>query len=199
MAETVPANWNLVSSSCSDGSPVSAIELGGGETVTCTFHDARERGAIEITKTRKHKAAGGSAPHEGVTFTVTGGELPAGGVTAVTDANGKACVDNLLDGSYTVTETLPAGYHAEGALAKNATVVDEATCAAGPKAGVSFVNIPLTNLTVSVDSQIDGGTASTIDCGDATDPVETGANGDGSKSKVDLEPGTYTCVVVIDP
>ena len=77
--------------------------------------------------------------------------------------------------------------------------MDEATCAAVPKAGVSFVNIPLTNLTVSVDSQIDGGTASTIDCGDATDPVETGPNGDGSKSKVDLEPGTYTCVVVIDP
>jgi hypothetical protein len=201
VAETVPANWNLVSSSCSDGSSPASIGLSGGETVTCTFHDARERGAIEITKTRKHAAAGGSAPHAGVTFTVTGGELPAAGVTAVTDANGKACVDGLLDGSYTVTESLPAGYHADGALAKNATVTDEATCASGPKAGVSFVNVPLTNLSVSVDSQIDGGTASTIDCDDnALDqPVATAANGDGSKSITDLEPGTYTCVVVIDP
>ena len=52
--------------------------LGGGETVTCTFHDARETGAIEITKTRKHAAAGsGDHPHAGVTFTVTGGGLPA--------------------------------------------------------------------------------------------------------------------------
>ena len=199
--ETVPANWNLVSAACSDNSPISAISLQAGETITCTFHDARERGAIEITKTRKHAAAGGSAPHAGVTFTVTGGELPAAGVAVVTDVAGKACVDGLLDGSYTVTESLPAGYHAAGALAKNATVTDEATCASGPKAAVSFVNIPLTNLSVSVDSQVDGGTASTIDCDDNTadQPVATGANGDGSKSITDLEPGTYTCVVVIDP
>jgi len=200
VAETVPANWNLVSSSCSDGSPVTAIALSGGETVTCTFHDARERGAIEITKTRKHAADGpGNHPHAGVTFTVTGGELPAGGVTAVTGADGKACVDGLLDGDYTVTETVPTGYHAAGATSKTATVTDEATCASGPKAGVSFLNTPLTNLTVSVDSQVDGGTASTINCGDAGDPVSTGPNGDGSKSKVNLEPGTYTCTVVIDP
>ena len=54
---------------------------------------------------------------------------------------------------------------------------------------------------MSVDSQVDGGTASAIDCDDNTtdDPVATGANGDGSKNVVDLEPGTYTCVVVIDP
>jgi hypothetical protein len=199
VAETVPTNWNLVSSSCSDGSDPAAISLQGGETVTCTFHDARERGAILITKTKKHAAAGGSAPHAGVTFTVTGGELPAAGVTAVTDADGHACVGGLLDGNYTVTETLPAGYHAAGALAKTATVVDEATCASGPKAEVSFVNVPLTNITVSVDSQIDGGTASTIDCGDPNDPVSTGPNGDGSKNKLNLEPGTYTCTVVVDP
>jgi Prealbumin-like fold domain len=199
VAETVPAGWNLVSSSCSDGSPVSAIAVSGGETVTCTFHDARERGAIEITKTRKHAAAGGVAAHPGVTFTVTGGELPAAGVTVVTGPDGKACADNLLMGSYTVTESLPAGYHADGDLAKPVNVVAEGSCTAGPKAGVSFSNTPLTNLTVSVDSQIDGGTSSTVDCGDVGDPVSTGPNGDGSKSKVDLEPGTYTCVVVIDP
>ncbi|MGA8046210.1 MAG: hypothetical protein WCA30_08080 [Dermatophilaceae bacterium] len=32
---------------------------------------------------------------------------------------------------------------------------------------MSFVNTPLTDVTVSVDSQIDGGTASTISCVDA--------------------------------
>ena len=64
---------------------------------------------------------------------------------------------------------------------------------------MSFVNVPLTNITVSVDSQIDGGTASTIDCGDPNDPVSTGPNGDGSKNKLNLEPGTYTCTVVVDP
>ena len=61
--------------------------------------------------------------------------------------------------------------------------------------------MPLTNITVSVNSQVDGGTASTITC----DPAEpnpdatTGTNGDGSHTRSDLEPGTYTCTVVIDP
>ena len=59
--------------------------------------------------------------------------------------------------------------------------MDEATCALGPEGGGGFVNVPLTDITVSVNSQVDGGTASTIDCGDAGDPVSTGANGDGSK------------------
>ena len=112
--------------------------LSGGETVTCTFHNAREKGAILITKTRKHAADGpGDHPHAGVTFKVTGGELPAAGVTAVTNADGEACVDGLLlssltgVGDYTVTETVPAGYVADGATAKTVTVSNEATCAAG--------------------------------------------------------------------
>lgn len=40
--EIVPNNWDLVSATCSDGSPVSAIDLDAGETVTCTFTNARE-------------------------------------------------------------------------------------------------------------------------------------------------------------
>jgi len=59
----------------------------------------------------------------------------------------------------------------------------------------------LTNVTVSVDSQVNGGTASTINC-DWTAPdtsAGTGADGDGSLTRNDLLPGTYTCTVVIDP
>jgi len=214
VAETVPAGWNLVSSTCDDGSSSASIGLSAGETVTCTFHDARQKGAIEITKTRKHAAGGsGDQPHPGVTFTVTGGELPAGGVTVVTNAQGVACADGLvvssLVGDYTVTETVPDGYQAAGATSKTVTVTAEATCASGPKAGVSFHNTPKTNITVSVDSQVDGGTSSTIEC---TDPdgntVASGltdANGDGSATATGLLPTAppatraITCVIVIDP
>ncbi len=35
----LPANWSLGSSSCSDGSPIGAISLQNGETVTCTFNN----------------------------------------------------------------------------------------------------------------------------------------------------------------
>jgi uncharacterized surface anchored protein len=160
-------------------------------TISLTFVDPRQPGAIKITKTRKHAADGtGDHPHAGVTFTVDG-------TTVVTDANGVACVDGLDFGTYTVHETVPAGYHVDG-NDKQVTVDNSATCAGTPYAGetVSFHNTPLTNITVSVDSQVDGGTSSTISgCVSAS----TGANGDGSGTANNLEPGTYTCTVVIDP
>jgi hypothetical protein len=205
VAEDVPAGWTLVSSACDDGSPVSAIDLQDGETIVCTFHNARQLGAIDITKMRKHAAAGpGDHPHPGVTFTVEGGNLPIGGVQVVTDANGRACVNGLVlssfVGNYTVTETLPGGYHNVGPLSQGVAVTDEATGCGDephPDADVRFDNMPLTNIVITVDSQVDGGTASVIDC-DGT-ISNTDPNGDGGQTHNDLEPGTYTCTVVVDP
>jgi uncharacterized surface anchored protein len=132
-----------------------------------------------------------------VTFTVNG-------VSKVTDANGVACFDGLTFGSYTVHETVPAGYHVDG-NDKQVTVDNTAACADSPYLGetVSFHNTPLTDITASVNSQVDGGTASTITCvdgdGNTVASGTTGANGDGSATASDLEPGTYTCTIVVDP
>jgi hypothetical protein len=59
---------------------------------------------------------------------------------------------------------------------------------------------------VTVDSQVDGGTASTIQCTDSEGNVSngsTGANGDGSLTVNDLLPTdptvTLTCTITIDP
>ena len=49
VTETVPAGWDLTSATCSDGSPVTAIDLSVGETVTCTFTNT-ERGHILVDK-----------------------------------------------------------------------------------------------------------------------------------------------------
>ena len=173
MSETVPAGWDLVSSTCDDGSDPASIALEAGETVTCTFHNARETGAILITRTASTPPTGpGDHPHGGVTFTITGGELPAGGTAVVTDSNGQACIDGLVlsafdgIGDYTVTETVPTGYVAIGASEKDVTVVEKGDCDSGPQADVGFSNMPLTNITVTVDSQVDGGTFSSIDCDD---------------------------------
>jgi hypothetical protein len=119
----------------------------------------------------------------------------------MTDANGEACVDGLVlssfVGDYTVTETVPAGYSASP-TSDTVTVSTESTCGDGNKAAAGpFHNTPLTDLTVSVNSQVDGGTASTIDCDGVT--ASTDPDGDGSLSRLDLEPGTYTCTIVIDP
>jgi hypothetical protein len=76
-------------------------------------------------------------------------------------------------------------------------VVDNtATCAGGGGETVSFVNTPLTDLDVSVTSQVSGGTRSTIDCVVAN----SGPFAENPTLSVDdLVPGTYTCTIVVDP
>jgi len=158
-------------------------------------------GALKIVKTKKHaESVPSTQPHAGVNFTVTGGDLPAAGQVVMTDANGVACIAGLPAGSYSVTESVPTGYAVTSANPQTATVVENSTCAGS--ATVTFTNVPLTNITVSVDSQIPGGTASTIDCDLAADPpfdFTTPAGGDGSFSLNDKVPGTYVCTIVVDP
>jgi hypothetical protein len=181
-----------------DGVADQHVTVVANQTVTVgPLTDPRQTGAILVTKTRKHAADGaGDHPHAGVDFTVNG-------VTKPTDANGQACFDGLLPGNYTVHETTPAGYHGEAD--KTVTVNNQASCSDNPYTGetVTFHNTPLTDISVAVNSQIDGGTASTITCKASDDSTvasgSTDANGDGSVSASDLEPDTYTCTVVVDP
>jgi hypothetical protein len=56
---------------------------------------------------------------------------------------------------------------------------------------------------VTATSQVDGGTASQINCVDAADE-DVGNSGPGfvdpaTANANDLPPGTYTCTVVVDP
>ena len=108
-----------------------------------------------MTKTRKHAADGpGDHPHSGVDFTVNG-------VTKTTDANGQACFDNLIFGTYTVHETTPAGY--VGEADKTVMVDNKATCTEVPYVGetVTFANTALSTNHDHVLSQVPGGTAVT--------------------------------------
>jgi hypothetical protein len=49
-AETVIAGWDLTSAICSDQSPVNAISLQAGETVTCVFTNTQQPGRIIVEK-----------------------------------------------------------------------------------------------------------------------------------------------------
>lgn len=165
-------------------------------TPDLTFTDVAQTGAILITKTRKHAAAvGGTSAHAGVEFTVNG-------VKKNTDSNGKACFDGLAFGNYTVTETTPTGYKAQPS--QTITVDNKASCTDNPYVGetASFVNTPLSNITVSFSSQVTGGTQAKISCtGLTATPADATPNDwdDTSEAYLNLDPGTYTCTVVIDP
>jgi Prealbumin-like fold domain len=209
--DSLPPNWEFANLDCSastgvtpslNGATVTFAIDNAADILNCTYTNELNVGAIKITKDRKHAASDPSTqPHPGVIFGVTGGGLPAG-TTVTTDANGVACLDGLAFASYTVTENVPAGYVSDDAE-QTVTVDNTASCGDDPYGGESlaFHNTPLTNVTVSVDSQIDGGTASTIVCDGAT--ASTGPNGDGSLTVSDLLPTdptvTLTCEITVDP
>ena len=173
--------------------------------------DQRSRGALKIVKERKHAASGIGLnhPHAGVTFTLTGGPESVLVVDS-TDVGGVICIDGLLLGEYTVTETVPAGYAAAGDVSKVVEVTNnDGDCSDGSGTFdvVEFLNIPLTVVSVSVDSVVDGGTYSSISCVDSdgvsvlsVDAIGGGAGPDDiSGSTGELLPGTYTCTIVVDP
>lgn len=167
--------------------------------LSLTFVDPRLRGSIKVIKTAKHFDQTGATSADLVaTFTVTKGANTIGAIT--TNAAGIGCLDGLLFDTYTVTETsVPTGYRAPAA--QSAVVSSSASC---PTASVtkSFVNAPLTDITVSVNSQVLGGTASSITCtgiNPTPNDATPGAFDDTSETYKDLVEGTYTCTIVIDP
>jgi hypothetical protein len=123
----IPTGWDLSSSSCTDGSPVSAISLQGGETVTCTFND-RQRGSVTI-----HKQDDAGNALQGAVFELYtdnaplagnpphGNEDTATGQTCTTDAGGDCTISNVVPGQYWIVETTtPTGY--DSAADKNIVV-----------------------------------------------------------------------------
>ena len=59
--------------------------------------------------------------------------------------------------------------------------------------------MPLTDVTISVNSQVNGGTASTWTCDNGGPSGSTGANGDGSSTATNLEPVVIHCTITVDP
>jgi Prealbumin-like fold domain len=180
------------------------IKVQPGDTVTCTYTNKRNLGAITITKTGKNKAAGaGNQPLSGADFSITGPNGYSKSVT--TGADGTVCVDSLTFGDYTVTETKPpAGYQADDSTGHTVTVDNNATCADNPYGGeaISFTDTPLTDISANATSQKPGATNSTIICKDANGNTvaDSGALGDpADASAKGLTPGTYTCTITIDP
>jgi hypothetical protein len=190
------------------GSFQADIVVGNLGEVTCTYVNTLQQGAIQVTKT----STKGNAPLAGATFAVK--KNGAAVATLVTDATGKACVDHLAFGNdYTVQETgAPTGYQINDPSVHNVTVDNNATCTDNPfggeSTGLSFSDTPLSEIGVTFTSLAGPGvTAASIVCsgpGGAVAPVsENGAADpafdDTNETITNLAPGTYTCVVVVDP
>jgi hypothetical protein len=153
VAELTKAGWDLTGTSCSDQSPVTAISLQPGETVTCTFTNTK-RGTIIVEKQTSPDGATGS-------FTFTG------------DANGsigdggKITVNNLVPGTYTSSEADPKPGFALGAIvcddgqSATASTVDLASRLAtfkldpGETVTCVFTNVKAGTITILKNAQPD--------------------------------------------
>jgi hypothetical protein len=168
------------------------IDLQADDTIDCTYTNALQLGAIEISKTTTK----GDAPLAGVTFSIKG---PSGTFSVTTDATGTVCKGDLLFGSYDVTETsAPTGYQIDDTTVHTVSVSTQAACGSGNEVPLSFSDTPLSKITVSFQSLAGPGvTTATIQC---TGEASYTNLPEGSPKVLDnLVPGTYTCTVIVDP
>ncbi len=150
VSETVPTGWDLTAASCDDGSPVTNIDVGPDETVTCTFHD-RKRGQINVVKD--------ATPNDAQDFAFTaGGGLSPAGFSLDDDSNGTLSntqsFSNVVPGSgYSVAETVPGGWDQTSATCSDGSSPANIDVAAGEVVTCTFANRKRASLTVVKQAQ----------------------------------------------
>ena len=104
VSETVPAGWDLTSSPCvssvGDTETAAALDLDAGETITCTFTNTK-RGHIIVDKVTTP-----SGDPQSFDFDAGGGSYADFSLTDAAAPNDQS----LAPGSYSVSETVPAGW-----------------------------------------------------------------------------------------
>ena len=120
------ANYRMASATCSDGSPVSSIDVAGGESVTCTFVNQRN-GTIRVVKDTQP-----DDPQD-FTFTTGGGLTPASFQLDDDGSNSNGLRNDLL-----LSAPTGAGYSI-AEVPQNGWGLDSATCSDGS---------PVTNIDV---------------------------------------------------
>ncbi len=181
VSETVPSDWALQSAVCSDGSPASAIALAAGETVTCTFTNRLLRGEIVVEKETlpngDQQSFAFSASYDADGFSLSDGQSNASG--------------ELLPGTYSVSETVPAGWDLKAATCDDGSSPDSIGLASGETVTCTFVNEKDAHIVVEKQTNPDGDPQSF--------PFGASYDGDGfslsdgeSNDSGDLTAGTYS-------
>lgn len=165
-----------------------------------------ECGAIAITKTAKHADTSGQTWADlAAEFTIknktTGPELKV----STDEFSGKACVDGLAFGGYSVSETMvPTGYAAPSDQSVIVDTVASCSDATYFGAAVTVDNTPLTDVDITVNSLRDGATFTEITCTEVDGTKHTKSVSDGTLSMDALEPvvdpaDAIVCTIYIDP
>lgn len=129
VSEIVPAGWDLLSATCTDGTPAS-ISLQAGETVTCTFTNQADANIIVVKQTYPE------------------GSQQSFNFSASYDNDGFALADNgqndsgdLNPGTYSVSETVPAGWAQVSAECSDESDPSNIGLIAGETVTCTFTNV----------------------------------------------------------
>jgi hypothetical protein len=178
VAETVPTGWDLTSAVCSDGSPITAIDLAAGETVTCTFTNTK-RGQIIVDKVTV--PAGDT---QLFTFNPSWSETDF----QLADATPPHNSGYLVPGTYSVAETVPTGWVLTSATCSDGSPVTAISLQAGETVTCTFTNSKLPKLTlVKTVVNTYGGTKVVADF-----PLFINTTPATSGMAYTLTPGSYT-------
>jgi hypothetical protein len=134
VTESVPLGWDVTSSTCDDGSPVSNISVSPGETVTCTFTNGK-RGTIIVKKVTNPSP---DPSDTSFSFTAGGGLSP----TSFSLKNGdQQTFSNVVPGSgYSVAETVPSGWNLTSATCDDGSPVSNIDVSAGETVTCTFTD-----------------------------------------------------------
>lgn len=130
VAETSLSGWNQTSATCSDGSPVTAIALGAGETVTCVFTNTKS-GQIIVDKVTDP-----SGSNQSFTFNTTGTGYSGFSLTDQATPNSQA----VAPGTYSVTEAMPTGWTQTSATCSDGSPITAIQVGAGETVTCTFTN-----------------------------------------------------------
>ncbi len=135
VAETVPANWQQSSATCSDGSPVSNIDVSQGEIVSCFFtNTATDTGTITV-----RKEADPTSNDEFGFSTNT----PAGFFTLADDGPAGQPDERSITaraGTYSVSESFTPGWDLLSATCSDGSQPSSISLSAGENVVCTFVN-----------------------------------------------------------
>ncbi|MES2971305.1 MAG: hypothetical protein V4702_03230 [Patescibacteria group bacterium] len=177
VTETVPAGWDQTSATCDSDEAPGSIDVGPGETVTCTFTNQKDANIVVIKQT-----------------------IPAGDLTLFTfvanyDNDGFSLSDgqsndsgDLNPGAYSVSETVPVGWVLDSATCSNQQNPGSLTLAAGQTITCTFTNGRLPKLTLVKNvTNNNGGTLGVSDF-----PLFVDAQSVTSGQANTFAPGNYT-------
>ena len=183
VAETVPDGWDQSSATCNDGSPINAIDVAPGETVTCTFNNT-QRGKIVVEKF--------TDPADSTQeFTFTPGGWNENEDFPLKDGESFTSEPLIPGSGYSVAETVPDGWDQSSATCNDGSPINAIDVAPGETVTCTFNNTQRGNIIVKkmTDPASDTTTEFTFNPSWSDDNFKL--KNKGSEDSGLLEPGAY--------